>query len=181
LADARHLPHGRHQAGTATSSSTKSGTTSQLIGAVIVTVPVRWIPLVIAPCGTYVARPARTTIVHRWRRRLGARPHGEIHPQCRAASLARAGRARGSPGRADSNFGRLLEAGPGPMVEVRSGYVDRPVSASFGWWVTSGGSTSRSQGGADGLVSTLPGSTRPCMCFGCSLTRSQISRLAGGL
>ena len=28
LADARHLPHGRHQAGTATSSSTKSGTTS---------------------------------------------------------------------------------------------------------------------------------------------------------
>jgi hypothetical protein len=30
LADARHLPHGRHQAGTATSSSTKSGTTSLL-------------------------------------------------------------------------------------------------------------------------------------------------------
>src|SRR5512133_1320267 len=28
LADARHLPHGRHQAGTATSSSTNSGTTS---------------------------------------------------------------------------------------------------------------------------------------------------------
>ena len=28
LADARHLPHGRHQAGTATSSSTKPGTTS---------------------------------------------------------------------------------------------------------------------------------------------------------
>jgi len=28
LADARHLPHGRHQAGTATSSPTKSGTTS---------------------------------------------------------------------------------------------------------------------------------------------------------
>ena len=67
------------------------------------------------------------------------------------------------------------------MVEVRSGYVDRPVSAGFGRWVTSGGSTSRSQGGADGLVSTLPGATRPCMCFGCSLTRSQISRLAGGL
>jgi hypothetical protein len=28
LAVARHLPHGRHQAGTATSSSTKPGTTS---------------------------------------------------------------------------------------------------------------------------------------------------------
>jgi hypothetical protein len=28
LADARHLPHGRHQAGTATSTSTGNGTTS---------------------------------------------------------------------------------------------------------------------------------------------------------
>jgi hypothetical protein len=28
LADARHLPHGRSQAGTATSSSTETGTTS---------------------------------------------------------------------------------------------------------------------------------------------------------
>jgi hypothetical protein len=29
LADARHLPHGRHQAGTATSTSTETGTTSE--------------------------------------------------------------------------------------------------------------------------------------------------------
>jgi hypothetical protein len=33
LAVARHLPHGRHQAGTATSSSTKSGTTSLALTA----------------------------------------------------------------------------------------------------------------------------------------------------
>jgi hypothetical protein len=30
LADARHLPHGRSQAGTATSTSTETGTTSKL-------------------------------------------------------------------------------------------------------------------------------------------------------
>ena len=62
------------------------------------------------------------------------------------------------------------------MVEVRSGYVDRPVSAGFGWWVTFGGSTSRSQGGADGLVSTLPGSTRSCVA---SAARSQGVRSVG--
>jgi len=41
-----------------------------------VTVAVRWIPLVTAAYGTRVARPARTTTLRTWRRRLPARPEG---------------------------------------------------------------------------------------------------------
>jgi hypothetical protein len=45
------LPHRRSEAG------------AKLNGLLPVTVSVRWIPLVTAACGTWVARPARTTIV----------------------------------------------------------------------------------------------------------------------
>jgi hypothetical protein len=42
LADARHLPHGRHQAGTATSTSTGTGTTSRVVPACSCVVPRSW-------------------------------------------------------------------------------------------------------------------------------------------
>src|SRR5215213_10393979 len=151
-------------------------------------VVVCWGPFRTAVNGTLVARPLRTTPSNSSCLRF--------HPDCRVRPVLGDHRLVGkslegsrSPGKA----GRLERwplpgRRPGRMVEVRSGYVDRPVSAGFGWWVTFGGSTSRSRrvdlkvtrGGrwpglnAAGLHPFLRG-------FGCSLIRSQISRLAGGL
>ena len=50
----------------------RSGTRRQPNGLLEVTVIVRWIPLVTAACGTWLARPAGTTIVRTCRRRLPA-------------------------------------------------------------------------------------------------------------
>jgi hypothetical protein len=50
--------------------SPSSGAVSQLRGPIRLTVIDRWIPLVTAAYGTWVARRARTTIVRTWRRRV---------------------------------------------------------------------------------------------------------------
>jgi hypothetical protein len=99
------------------------------------------------------------------------------------ALWARALRARGSRGRS-GRLGLWPPPGgrPGRMVEVRSGYVDRPVSAGFGCWVTFGGPTSRSHRGgrwpglnAAGLHPSLP-------CVWAARSQGVISSLlAGGL
>jgi hypothetical protein len=82
-----------------------------------VTMSVRWIPLVPAAYGTWVARPAGTTIVHTWRRGLPARPEGEGTSPVTTASWARARRA---PGRS----GTMPSTSPGscrPEPRVHSG------------------------------------------------------------
>jgi hypothetical protein len=58
----------------------RSGARAQIIDHQRVTVAVRWIPLVPVARGTRVARPARTTMVRTWRRRLPAHPVGEARP-----------------------------------------------------------------------------------------------------
>jgi hypothetical protein len=46
-----------------------------------VTVIVRWIPLVTAACGTWVARPVSRMMLRTRRRWLPARPQGEARPR----------------------------------------------------------------------------------------------------
>jgi hypothetical protein len=48
----------------------RPGADGQLSDPLIVTVTVRWIPLVSAAYGTWVARPARKTMTRTWRQRF---------------------------------------------------------------------------------------------------------------
>jgi hypothetical protein len=59
----------------------RSGTCAQSNGLLQLTVTVRCIPLVTAPYGTRVPRPARTTMLAPRGRRLPARPEGEARPR----------------------------------------------------------------------------------------------------
>jgi hypothetical protein len=59
----------------------RSGTGGQPNGLLQVTVVDRYIPVVTAAYGTWVARPARTTIVRTWRRRLQLGQKGKAGPR----------------------------------------------------------------------------------------------------
>jgi hypothetical protein len=85
----------------------RSGAGAQPNGLLRVTVIVRWIPLVTAAYGTWVARPARTTNVCTLRRwlQLGQRARSVL---ATTASWTRAQRARGSRCREALNAGPLL-------------------------------------------------------------------------
>jgi hypothetical protein len=61
--------------------SPRSGASGPLSDPLRVTVVVRWLPLVTAAYGTWVARPMRMTIVDMRRRRLRARLEVEIRPR----------------------------------------------------------------------------------------------------
>jgi hypothetical protein len=91
----------------------RSGTDAQPNGSLRLTVTVRWIPLVSAAYGTRVARPARSTMLRTWRRRLAA--HWRVRPVLADhASWARGRRARGSRvGRLELHCTRLLRTRSG--------------------------------------------------------------------
>jgi hypothetical protein len=90
-------------------------------GLLRVTVTDRWIPLVPARYGTWVARPARTTSSH-VTTTAPARPEGEARASVTTASWARARRARGNRwGDSSSALLSTLLPAPGPILSFTSG------------------------------------------------------------